>query len=319
MLLIIGIVLLAAGAGIYFVATTPTLPPAPIPSPTPTPTPRPSPTPLPSPTPSPSPKPTDRNCTADSQCPTGFLCEATESAGTACAIGPDGQPVDPNCVPTTTITKGSCKVKKGYSCSANADCAAGNLCHASICTNPVGKICNFSGDPVCGPDYQCIRDCGPPVSREDDPEPGWHCILNEEAVKPKVCPICLAGSTLIDTPSGSIPVKDIKIGMLVWTTNRIGQRVSGVVTKTSQVPVSKTHTMVYLVLDDGRELFVSPGHPTTDGRTIGDLAPGTVYDGALVISTARVSYGENVTYDIVPSGGTGFYWANGILIASTLR
>lgn len=133
------------------------------------------------------------------------------------------------------------------------------------------------------------------------------------------CPICLADNSLIDTPSGLALVKDLQIGMSVWTTDKTGQRVSGVITKTSKVPVPQTHQMVHLVLNDGRELFVSPGHPTIDGRTVGDLKPGDLYDGVSVVSTERVPYGENATYDILPSGDTGFYWANGILIGSTLR
>lgn len=133
------------------------------------------------------------------------------------------------------------------------------------------------------------------------------------------CPICLAGNSLIDTPSGLALVKDLQIGMSVWTTDKTGQRVSGVITKTSKVPVPSTHQMVHLVLNDGRELFVSPGHPIIDERTVGNLEPGDPYDGVFVVSTKRVPYGENATYDILPSGDTGFYWANGILIGSTLR
>lgn len=133
------------------------------------------------------------------------------------------------------------------------------------------------------------------------------------------CPICLAGNTLIDTPVGQFLVKDLQIGMPVWTTDKSGQRVSGVIIKTSKVSVPPTHQMVHLVLNDGRELFVSPGHPTIDGRVVGVLASGDLYDGVSVVSVERVSYGESATYDILPSGETGFYWANGILIGSTLR
>jgi len=133
------------------------------------------------------------------------------------------------------------------------------------------------------------------------------------------CPICLAGGTLIDTPSGLVPVKDLQVSTSVWTTDKTGQRVSGVIIKTSKVPVPPTHQMVHLVLNDGRELFVSPGHPTIDGRTVGDLVSGEVYDGAIIVGTAHVSYGDGATYDLLPSGDTGFYWANGILIGSTLR
>ena len=133
------------------------------------------------------------------------------------------------------------------------------------------------------------------------------------------CPICLAGGTLIDTPSGSVPAKDLQAGMPIWTVNNNGQRVSGVVMKTSKVAVSPEHQMVHLVFADGRELFVSPGHPTIDGRTVRDLVPGELYDGASIASAQRVAYGEGATYDVLPSGETGFYWANGVLLGSTLR
>src|SRR3989338_7677013 len=295
-ILLIVVIVALASAGVYFVATRQTAP-----------------------TPILTPKPISINCTSDSQCPVNYICEATQGVGTACAFNSNGQPVDPNCVLTNTIIKGSCKVKQGYSCSTSADCVAGNFCHADTCISPIGRVCGYSGDPICGSAYQCVRDCGPPVVRENDSTPGWHCILNEQAVRPIICPICLAGSTLIDTPSGLIPVKDLQVGMSVWTTSKTGHRVYGTITKTSKVPVPSTHQMVHLILNDGRDLFVSPGHPTIDGRTVGDLVSGEIYDGATIISTMHVPYGEGATYDLLPSGDTGFYWANGILIGSTLR
>jgi len=72
------------------------------------------------------------------------------------------------------------------------------------------------------------------------------------------------------------------------------------------------------VLDDGRELWASPGHPTIDGRTLGKLQIGDSLQGAIIISTERIPYADSFTYDLLPAGETGFYWANGILIASTL-
>lgn len=132
------------------------------------------------------------------------------------------------------------------------------------------------------------------------------------------CPICLSGNTLIDTPSGSVPVKNLELGMPIWTIDKAGHRISGIVTKTSKVPVPPTHQMVHLILDDGRELFVSPGHPTADGRDVGDLTLGDLYDGASVAGVQRVPYGESASYDVLPSGETGFYWANGVLLGSTL-
>lgn len=133
------------------------------------------------------------------------------------------------------------------------------------------------------------------------------------------CPICLSGKTLIDTPSGLISVKDMQIGMPIWTTDKFGHRISGIVIKTSKIPVSSSHQIVHLILNDGREIFVSPGHPTIDGRTVGNLAANDTYNGARVVASERVAYDEAATYDILPSGDTGYYWANSILLDSTLH
>jgi hypothetical protein len=76
--------------------------------------------------------------------------------------------------------------------------------------------------------------------------------------------------------------------------------------------------VIELRLDDGRVLRASAGHPTADGRTLGALAVGDVVDGAHVVSVERVPYTATETYDILPAGETGFYWADGILMGSTL-
>lgn len=133
------------------------------------------------------------------------------------------------------------------------------------------------------------------------------------------CPICLAKDTKIDTPLGPMNVQDLQIGMQVWTTDKQGNFVAQPIVKTSKVPVSPSHQMIHLVLDDGRELFVSPGHPVTNGHAIDDLRAGEMYDGALIVSVSRVLYAQGYTYDVLPDGETGFYTANGILIGSTLK
>jgi len=84
------------------------------------------------------------------------------------------------------------------------------------------------------------------------------------------------------------------------------------------VPVAENYRIAHIVLDDGRQLRVSAGHPTADGRTFGDLGPGDLLDGAHVVSLELVPYGNPETYDILPAGETGYYWANGILMGSTL-
>jgi hypothetical protein len=136
---------------------------------------------------------------------------------------------------------------------------------------------------------------------------------------PPNCPICLARGTLIDTPDGAVPVEDVRPGMPVWTTDRWGRRMAGVVLRTGSAAVPPDHTVIHLVLADGRALTASPGHPLPDGRRLGDLRPGDTVDGSLVVEADPGPYGRPFTFDLVASGGTGFYWADGILLASTLR
>ncbi len=132
------------------------------------------------------------------------------------------------------------------------------------------------------------------------------------------CPICLAENTLIDTPQGVIAVQDLQVGDAVWTMNAAGARVPAVISKTAHVTVPANHQVIHVVLADGRELWASPGHPTADGRRLADLKTGDILDGSRVILINSLSYEGTVTYDILPSGVTGFYWANGILMGSTL-
>jgi hypothetical protein len=249
-------------------------------------------------------------CTKDSDCPSSqYVCQEIQGMGTACPS------TDPSCVPTHTIIQGECKLKEGNRCSADADCAAGNLCHKNICVSPIGKQCGGPNDMSCPADFECVQGCGPPVAQQDDPPPPYFCELKGYE---RPCPICLAKNTFIDTPRGAMPVQDIQKGTLVWTLTASGMRVPEVVVETGMTPVSRAHKIIELVLDDGRMLSVSPGHPTIDSRTAGSLSAGDSYDGARVVSTHRVLYDDEATYDILPSGETGFYFANGILFGSTL-
>lgn len=132
------------------------------------------------------------------------------------------------------------------------------------------------------------------------------------------CPICLAARTRIDTPHGPMAVEDLQIGDMVWTLNQAGERIAAPVLKVAHVPAPAGHRVVHLVLEDGRELWVSPGHPAADGRRVGDLETGDLLDGARVVSLEYVPYEGASTYDLLPSGDTGLYWAEGILLGSTL-
>ncbi len=133
------------------------------------------------------------------------------------------------------------------------------------------------------------------------------------------CPICLARGTRIATPSGDVPVEELREGDVVWTLDGRGIRVAAPLVAVGSTPVPATHEVVQLVLDDDRVVRVSPAHPTADGRRVGDLTAGDTLDGAHVASAARVRYDEGATFDVLPAGATGAYWANGVLLGSTLR
>jgi hypothetical protein len=132
------------------------------------------------------------------------------------------------------------------------------------------------------------------------------------------CPICLAAATLIATPNGDVRVTEVKPGMLVWTAMSDGSRIAAPVIEIGSTAVPSGHLMVHLRLADGRELLASPGHRTADGRPLGSLAIGDEVSGSKVTLWELVSYDASRTYDLLPAGPTGEYWANGILLSSTL-
>lgn len=135
---------------------------------------------------------------------------------------------------------------------------------------------------------------------------------------PPMCPICLAAATTIATPQGEVRVTDVRPGLLVWTEDAAGNRVAAPVVEIGSMAVPAGHLMVHLKLADGRELLVSPGHPTADGRKAGALHAGDELDGSPITLWELVPYSGDRTYDLLPAGLTGHYWANGILMSSTL-
>ena len=101
--------------------------------------------------------------------------------------------------------------------------------------------------------------------------------------------------------------------------NLRGEKIISKVSAVSHTIVPSTHNVVHLILDDKREVWVSPGHPTINGTSAGELRVGSTYDGSRVIRADLVPYWDNATYDLLPNSDTSFYWANGILFASTLK
>jgi hypothetical protein len=137
--------------------------------------------------------------------------------------------------------------------------------------------------------------------------------------RPGGCPICLEAGTRIATPGGDVLVALIRPGDLVWTTDATGQRVSAPVEQVASRPTPGPHLMLRLVLSDGRELVAAGAHPAADGTLLRQLHVADRYDGATVAAMQWVQSLAPTTFDLLPAGSTGTYWANGILVGSTLK
>ncbi len=173
--------------------------------------------------------------------------------------------------------------------------------------------------------YVCMnpRICGPPVY-----SPSYYSAkVVQSCLSPSevnyalhgMCPICLSSSTLITTPKGKVNVKKIKVGDLVLTIDKKGTVKAVPVLKVSNVEVPKRHKVVHLLLKDKREVYVSPGHPDIENKSVGSLRVGDSYNGSIVIKAEFVLYTDLKTYDLLPAGDTGFYFADEILLGSTLK
>ena len=129
--------------------------------------------------------------------------------------------------------------------------------------------------------------------------------------------LCLAAQDTIATPSGQVVVSKWRAGMIVWTLDSAGHRVAAPVQLVTHTPAPAGHHVVRLMLADGRVVEASPAHPAADGRRVGGLNVGNSLDGSLIIQADRVPYVGD-TWDLLPAGPTGVYWAGDIALKSTL-
>jgi hypothetical protein len=129
---------------------------------------------------------------------------------------------------------------------------------------------------------------------------------------------CLPPDARIATPSGEVPISELRVGMSVWTQDVAGMKVAGRVELISTPRVVGVHHVARVVLSDGRSLVASPEHPMVNRQRVEDLRVGDLYDGAAITEVEVVVYTGDRTYDILPSLGTGVYWVNGIPAATTI-
>jgi hypothetical protein len=129
---------------------------------------------------------------------------------------------------------------------------------------------------------------------------------------------CLPAEAAIATPRGEVPVSRLREGDIVWTVTTAGGRIAAPLRRVVSNPIAGSHEILVITLGDGRVVRGSAGHPTADGRTLDDLKRGEAVDGAEVTSVRTLPI-TGATWDILPDGPSGTYWADGVLIGSTLR
>jgi len=129
----------------------------------------------------------------------------------------------------------------------------------------------------------------------------------------------MPGTAQIATPTGAVSISALEVGTEIWTQDRSGRRVAGSVLRISRVPVPSTHVVTSVTLADGRTVTASPEHPMTDGRALRLLEVADTYDGSQVVKTIQRTYGDVATFDVLPSGETGIYWADDVPLLSTLQ
>jgi hypothetical protein len=130
------------------------------------------------------------------------------------------------------------------------------------------------------------------------------------------CPICASPTTPIATPSGDVAIAQLRVGDLVYSVD--GAAIVAVpILRIGSTPVTR-HQVMRVALASGAVLEISPGHPTADGRTFGELRVGGALDGQAIIASELVAYTHTRTHDILPNSETGTYVAAGALIGSTI-
>jgi hypothetical protein len=176
-------------------------------------------------------------------------------------------------------------------------------------------------EPKPAPESVCQQDCGPPVVSANETPPAWRWVTPDEAAARANggCPRCLPPDATIATPTGEVPLSALVAGDIVWSTDVAGRRIAVPIARVDSTTAPREHALVVIELADGRAIAASPGHPTADARKLGELGVGDSLDGAKVIGVRYRPFGEARTFDLLPASVTRAYWANGVLLGSTLR
>jgi hypothetical protein len=181
-----------------------------------------------------------------------------------------------------------------------------------------GGACQADAQHCCLPDGTLVVPGGCQPIYPNGVEPATDRAADGSCVRIECHLKCLPESARIATPEGEVPVTRLAVGDPIWTTDERGARIAGRVARVGSVERRGPHAIVEVTLADGRVVRASAGHPDATGRRFGDLAAGDLLDGSTVRAIRMVGYEGERTWDVRPDGATGAYWADGVLVGSTL-
>jgi hypothetical protein len=127
---------------------------------------------------------------------------------------------------------------------------------------------------------------------------------------------CVSAGTRIATPTGEVRIEELRKGD--WVYSVMGEAiVPARIRETNRVAV-ENHSMVQVRTASGRTLSMSPRHPTSQRVRFDALAPGDMIGDERIESVELVPYAHPFTFDILPGTPSGAYFAEGVLVGSTL-
>jgi hypothetical protein len=199
-------------------------------------------------------------------------------------------------------------------------CDPRQVCLDSIFINGLQRQPDSGPAPPPIESYSCVADpCGgvPDASCYCDLcHGGGQCQVTNAQVSCTTESVCASGDTLIATAEGDRPIASLRPGDRVYSVDHDALRLVPLL-RVSRTAVFHHH-VVELLLSNGSVLRMSAGHPTADGRSIGNMRPGDSLDRTLVVARREIQYEEEYTYDILPASDTRSYVAEGILVSTTL-